>query len=145
MTNEHFRKLERMYLSANVNTDLFDSTTAHITQGKAEIGLAVVPKYFHALGAMHGSVYFKLLDDAAFFAVNSVVEDAFVLTKSFEIHFKRPVTDGQILAKGELLTDDSGSYTAKSELLNEGGKVVGYGQGIFVKSKVKLSPEIGYK
>ncbi|WP_424962781.1 PaaI family thioesterase [Ekhidna sp.] len=144
MNQEHFDKLERMYLSANVNTELFDTTTAHITKGKAEISLTVEPKYFHALNAMHGSVYFKLLDDAAFFAVNSVVEDAFVLTKSFEIHFKRPVTEGKILATGELISSEGEVFIAKSELLNEAGKVVGYGQGEFVKSKVALSPEIGY-
>lgn len=34
---------------------------------------------------------------------------------------------------------------AKSELLNKAGKVVGHGQGEFVKSKVALTPEIGYK
>lgn len=145
MSRNHFEKLERMYLLANVNTQLFDTTTAHITKGKAEIGLTVMPKYFHALNAMHGSVYFKLLDDAAFFAVNSVVEDAFVLTRSFEIHFKRPVTEGNILAKGELLSSDGETFVAKSELVNEAGKVVGYGQGDFVKSKVALTPEIGYK
>ena len=30
--------------------------------------------YFHALEAIHGSVYFKILDDAAFFAAQSVVK-----------------------------------------------------------------------
>ncbi|MEQ9007714.1 MAG: PaaI family thioesterase [Ekhidna sp.] len=142
MSSEHFRKLERMYLLANVNTLLFDTTTAHISNGKAEIGLTVVPKYFHALNAMHGSVYFKLLDDAAFFSVNSVVEDFFVLTKSFEIHFKRPVTGGKILAKGELVSSNGELFVAKSELMNETGKVVGYGHGEFVKIKVKLNPDI---
>lgn len=145
MSREHFKKLERMYLSANINTQVFDSTTAHIKKGKAEIGLTVVSKYFHALNAMHGSVYFKLLDDAAFFSVNSVVEDAFVLTKSFEIHFKRPVTRGKILAKGELVSSDGETFVAKSELLNEDRKVVGFGRGEFVKSKIMLTPEIGYK
>ena len=144
MNQEHYRKLERMYLSANVNTQIFDTTTAAISEGKAEIGLTITPKYFHALNAMHGSVYFKLLDDAAFFAVNSMVEDAFVLTKSFEIHFKRPVTEGKLVARGELLSEEAGVFTARSELLNEESKIVGYGQGEFVKSKVGLTREIGY-
>ena len=144
MNKAHFEKLERMYLSANINTQIFDSTTCRISEGQSEISLQVVPKYFHALNAMHGSVYFKLLDDAAFFATNSVVQDAFVLTKSFEIHFKRPVIEGKILAKGELLSAEGEVFIAKSELLNEAGKVVGYGQGEFVKSMAKLTPDIGY-
>lgn len=145
MGKTHFEKLERMYLSANINTQIFDTTTASISEGRAQIGLIIQPKYFHALNAMHGSVYFKLLDDAAFFAANSVVEDVFVLTKSFEIHFKRPVTEGIIFANGELICSNGETFIAKSELVNEAGKVVGYGQGEFVKSKVELSPEIGYK
>ena len=144
MSEAHYRKLERMYLSANINTQIFDTTTCKISDGEAEIGLTVVPKYFHALNAMHGSIYFKLLDDAAFFAVNSAVEDVFVLTKSFDIHFKRPVTEGKVLARGELIASAGDSFVAKSELLNEAGKVVGYGQGEFVKSKQELTPDIGY-
>ena len=145
MNEDHYRKLERMYLAANINTQIFDTTTCEISEGKSEISLQVVPKYFHALHAMHGSVYFKLLDDAAFFAVNSVVKDVFVLTKSFNIHFKRPITGGLITAKGELTEIGDYSFMGKSELLNEDGKVVGFGEGEFVKSKAVLSPEIGYK
>jgi uncharacterized protein (TIGR00369 family) len=133
-----------MYLLANVNTQLFDTTTAHITKGKAEIGLTVMPKYFHALNAMHGSVYFKLLDDAAFFAVNSVVLDAFVLTKTFEINFKRPVDSGVLRAEGILMHSTSESYKAESKLYNESGKVVAFGSGEFVKSRTKLTSDIGY-
>lgn len=73
MNTTHFQKLEQMYLQANVNTMVFNSTTCEIKKGKAEIGLNISEKYFHALGAIHGSVYFKLLDDACFFAVNSLV------------------------------------------------------------------------
>ena len=35
---------------------------------------------FHAAGAGHGTIYFKMLDDAAFYAANSMVEEQFVLT-----------------------------------------------------------------
>lgn len=144
MTQDHFDKLERMYLSANINTQIFDTTTARITERSAEIGLTINEKYFHALGAIHGSVYFKLLDDAAFFAVNSIVTDVFVLTKSFDIHFKRPVSGGVLRAIGKVVETSDYSFMGKSELLNEEGKIVAFGSGEFVKSKVQLTPEIGY-
>ena len=79
MNDKHFQKLEKMYLNANVNTMIFDTTTCKISDGCAEIGLNISEKYFHGLGAIHGSVYFKLLDDAAFFAANSKSE-FFILT-----------------------------------------------------------------
>ena len=48
------------------------------------------------------SPYFKLLDDAAFFAVHSIVTDVFVLTTSFNINLIRPVSSGVITAKGKV-------------------------------------------
>ena len=73
MTEHHFNKLRNMYLQANINTMIFDTTTCSISLKKSEISLNITEKYFHALGAIHGSVYFKLLDDAAFFAASSVL------------------------------------------------------------------------
>jgi hypothetical protein len=37
MNQTHFRKLERMYLQANVNRIIFDTTTIKIEEGRAEI------------------------------------------------------------------------------------------------------------
>ncbi|MEP2508899.1 MAG: PaaI family thioesterase [Reichenbachiella sp.] len=145
MTQQHYDKLERMYLGANVNTQIFDTTTVRISERKAEIGLIVTEKYFHALGAMHGSVYFKLLDDAAFFAVNSIVTDAFVLTTSFNINLIRPVSSGKIKAIGQVRFESKNIYTAESTLYNEAGKEIAFGTGNFAKSKIGLTEEIGYK
>ena len=63
----HFRKLERMYLSAPVNNQVYKGITIAISNEKAELSLKIEEKYFHAANAIHGSVYFKMLDDAAFF------------------------------------------------------------------------------
>ncbi|WP_394748510.1 PaaI family thioesterase [Spongiimicrobium salis] len=140
----HYKKLERMYLKSNVNTMIFDTTTCTITEGSAEIGLTISEKYFHALNAIHGSVYFKLLDDAAFFAVNSVVSDFFVLTTSFNINLVRPADHGKLTAMGSLKFKSRNSFVATSILYNEAGKEIAFGTGNFMKSKVALSPEIGY-
>jgi len=134
-----------MYLSARVNTDLYPSTTCVISDSEATIGLTVTEEYFHALGAMHGSVYFKLLDDAAFFAVSSVVRDVFVLTTSFNIHLLRPVSSGTIRAEGRVIFKSRDSFVAEATLCNEAGKKVATGTGNFVKSKHALSPEMGYQ
>ncbi|MCB0585094.1 MAG: PaaI family thioesterase [Phaeodactylibacter sp.] len=142
---EHFRKLERMYLNANVNTMLFDTTTCRISDEEAEIGLRISEKYFHALGAIHGSVYFKLLDDAAFFAVNSIVRDVFVLTTSFNINILRPASEGLITARGKVKFKSRTMFVAESILYNEAGKEIAFGTGNFAKSSVRLSEEIGYQ
>ena len=86
----HFQKLERMYLSAPVNNDLYNGITISISNERAELTLPVESKFFHAANAIHGSVYFKMLDDAAFFAVNSIVQDVFVYTVSFNVSYCGP-------------------------------------------------------
>ena len=145
MNEAHYRKLERMYLKANINTQVFKTTTAHIGQETAEIGLTISSDYFHALGAMHGSVYFKLLDDAAFFAVHSIVEDFFVLTTTFNIQLLRPASEGQLKAIGKVRFKSREHFMAESILYNEAGKEIAFGSGSFAKSKVALTPEIGYQ
>jgi uncharacterized protein (TIGR00369 family) len=145
MMNEHYKKLERMYLNAPINCELYKGIDISISQETAEITLNIQPVYFHAGNAIHGSVYFKLLDDAAFFAVNSIVEDVFVLTVNFNIHLVRPITKGKIKAIGRLKFKSQNLYIAESTLYDDQGIVAGFGTGNFMKSKIALTPEIGYK
>ncbi|WP_299435786.1 PaaI family thioesterase [uncultured Aquimarina sp.] len=145
MSLEHYRKLEKMYLHANINTKIYDTTTVKISEGISEIGLTISEKYFHALGAIHGSVYFKMLDDAAFFAVNSLVQDAFVLTTSFTINLVRPIDSGIIKAIGKIKFKSRNLYVAESILYSEDGKEIGFGTGNFAKSNIALTDKIGYK
>ena len=145
MNQEHFSRLKKMYLQANVNKDIFDTTECKIELEKATISLQVSEKYFHALGAIHGSVYFKLLDDAAYFAVSSLVTDVFVLTSSFSTNMVRPVSTGKITAKGIVRFKSNHLYIAESTLYNQDGKEIAFGTGHFAKSKIKLSSEIGYQ
>ena len=141
----HFRKLERMYLTAPVNIQLYNGITIIISDQKAELTLKIEEKFFHAANAIHGSVYFKMLDDAAFFAVNSIVKDVFVYTVSFNIQMLRPVSSGIIKSIGELKFKSSNLFIADSTLLDENNKLVGRGSGNFMKSKIELTQEIGYK
>ena len=140
----HYKRLQKMYLNANINTKIFNTTTAKISKAKAEIGLTISEKHFHALGAIHGSVYFKLLDDAAYFAVSSIVEDFFVLTTSFNLNMVKPVNKGKLTAIGKVRFKSKSLYTAESTLYNEKGEEIAFGTGNFSKSKVPLSKEIGY-
>jgi uncharacterized protein (TIGR00369 family) len=145
MDDLHYDKLRSMYLRAKVNTDVYDTTTCLITEGEAQIGMTLSDKYFHALGAIHGSVYFKLLDDAAFFAVSSIVRDVFVLTTSFNIQMIRPVSSGDIKAIGTVRFKSKNLFVAESTLFDEKGREIGFGTGNFMKSKVGLMEDIGYE
>ena len=143
MNNEqHFRKLEKMYLSAPINNFYLPSVS--ISQGQAEIQTEVKPEFFHAAGSLHGSVYFKLLDDAAFFAVNSLVKDFFVLTVSFNIYLTRPVTKGILVAQGQVVSRSVNYFVADS-VLTVNDKEVARGSGSFLRSRVELAGVESYK
>lgn len=142
---DHYRKLQNMYLQANINTMIFDTTTCYISKGQSEITLQLAPKYYHALNAMHGLVYFKLLDDSAFFAVNSIVYDVFVLTTSFTINITKPASHGLITAKGQTRFTSTNLMIGESSLYNEEGEEIAFGTGTFAKSKIALSNTPGYQ
>ena len=140
---EHHSKLENRYLSAPINK--FYLPKINISEGKTTIEIDVKEDLFHAANAVHGSVYFKMLDDAAFFAANSIVEDVFVLTASFQVEFLKPISSGKLIAKGELLKNCGNKLEARAKLFNEKGELIATGSGIFVKSKMLLAEINSYK
>ena len=144
MNEDHYRKLEKMYLHANINEQLFQSTECNIALEKASVSLQIDEKYFHALGAIHGAIYFKLLDDSSYFAAHSVVEDYFLLTTSFNMNILRPANKGRIVAKGEIKFKSRNLLVAESTIYNEAGKVIAFGTGNFAKSKILLKDCEGY-
>lgn len=95
--------------------------------------------------ALHGSMYFLALDNAAWFAVNSLVPDVFVLTVSFNVYLIRPVDKGIIRAKGCVTNSTKTQFFAEAILYDEENKEIARGSGTFVRGKTKLTPEIGYK
>ena len=139
----HYKKLERMYLSAPCNEIYNPSIT--VAERQAEISIQITASLHHAAGAVHGSTYFKLLDDAAFFAANSLVDDVFVVTANFNIHLLRPVIEGHLTAEGNVKTRAGSQLIAESVLLDADNKIIATGSGAFIKSKTKLSADIGYE
>jgi len=85
----HFVALQNMYLAAPIS-ELYHPSIV-ISDSEATIEIEVSEQFFHSAGALHGSVYFKMLDDAAFFAANSLERHVFVLTTSFTTYLTRPV------------------------------------------------------
>jgi uncharacterized protein (TIGR00369 family) len=144
MSNEeHFRKLEHMYLSAPVNE--YYAPKIHISEGQAQVTIPVRADFFHAADAVHGAVYFKLLDDSSFFAANSLVEDVFVLTVSYNVYFTRPVSEGVMKATGKVVQASHRLIIAESIVVDSEEREIARGSGTFMRSKINLTEEIGYK
>jgi uncharacterized protein (TIGR00369 family) len=140
---DHHRRLERMYLKAPVNA--YFNPSIQIRDGEADIVIPIQPAFFHAAHAVHGSVYFKAMDDAAFFAVNSLVEDVFVLTASFNLYLLRPISAGEMRATGRVVQASRRLFVAEAELVDADGRLIATGTGTFMRSGVALGPEVGYE
>ena len=142
MSEEHYRRLERMYLSAKFN-EIYRPTLT-IGEGEAEVAFDAGPHLHHAGNAVHGANYFKALDDAAFFAVNSLVTDVFVLTVTFNIQLLRPISEGRMIATGTVINSGRTVWVADSTLVDDQGRLLARGSGTFMRSKIALSEIASY-
>lgn len=140
---EHFRKLERMYAAAPCNE--YYEPELSIEEGKATLTMPVKEDQFHAANAVHGSTYFKALDDATFFAVNSLVSDVFVLTSQFNLYLTRPITEGWMEAVGEVVHESGSQFIADAVVRDSEGNVIARGTGNFIKSRIALDEDVGYR
>ena len=140
----HYRALEALYASAPINA-LFHSSLEIVAPGEARIAFAVDAGVHHAAGAAHGTIYFKMLDDAAFYAANSLVSDRFLLTTGFNLHFTKPIVAGPVRAEGRWISGRRRVFVAEARLVDGSGEEIGRGTGTFMRSRIALSSLAGYQ
>lgn len=140
----HYRALEALYASAPINS-LFASRLAIEGEGRSRIDFEVDERVHHAAGAAHGTIYFKMLDDAAFYAANTLVTDRFLLTTSFNLHFTKPVRAGKVIAEGRWVSGRRRVLVAEARLVDSEGDEIGRGTGTFMRSRIALSSLPGYR
>jgi len=139
----HYEKLVAMYAAGPIN-QLYNPTMT-VGEGKASIEIELSDRYHHSAGGVHGSVYFKMLDDAAFFAANSLEEEFFVLTTSFTTYITRPVSSGKMRALGKVVNKNNSQFIAEAVVFDAEGREIGRGNGIFVRGKFPLAKAAGYE
>ena len=140
--SEHYRRLESMYAAAPFNK-IFQPTMA-VEEGAATIKIELSEDYHHSAGGVHGSVYFKMLDDAAFFAANSLETEFFVLTTSFTTYITRPVSKGVMKAVGKVVNMNKTQFIVEAIVYDQEEREIGRGNGIFVRGKLPLVDAKGY-
>ena len=140
----HLRRLESLYDSAPVN-QLFESRLKLAAPGQSQIHFIVSANAFHAAGAAHGTLYFKMLDDAAFYAANSLVTDRFLLTTAFNLHFTRPMREGPMIAEGRWISGKRRVFVAEARIIDGEGEECARGTGTFLRSHIALSGLDGYR
>ncbi|URW75266.1 PaaI family thioesterase [Sphingomonas donggukensis] len=139
----HFRALESLYAAAPVN-GLFESRLTIVEAGRARIDFTLDERHFHAAGAVHGTAYFKMLDDAAFYAANSLVTDRFLLTTAFNLFFTRPLGPGPVVAEGRWVSGQRRVFVAEARIIDASGEEAARGTGTFMRSRIGLASLPGY-
>ena len=140
----HFRALESLYAAAPINA-LFPSRLEIAGAGVARIRFTLDERHFHAAGAVHGTSYFKMLDDAAFYAANSLVSDRFLLTTAFNLHFTKPLREGPAYAEGRWASGKRRVFVADARLIDADGEEAARGTGTFMRSQIPLAGLPGYR
>ena len=140
----HFRALESLYRHAAINA-LFGSQIEIAEPGFARIRFVVESAAFHAAGAAHGTLYFKMMDDAAFYACNSLVSDRFLLTTGFNLVFTRPMRSGEAVAEGRWISGRRRVFVGETRILLPDGEEAARGTGTFMRSHIPLSSLEGYR
>lgn len=136
MSQSHYRALEAFFLGGPINR--FFRPSMQIGEGESTVAMTIDETFFHAAGAIHGAVYFKVLDDAAFFAANSLEHDFFLLTTAFTTYLTRPVSEGVLRAQGRVVNRNRSQIIAEAVAFDAEDREVGRGNGIFVRSRKRL-------
>ena len=140
----NFAALEALYASAPVNS-LLDSRLTLTGEGRSRIDFTVDERFHHAAHAAHGTIYFKMLDDAAFYAANSLVTDRFLLTTAFNLLFTKPIRSGPVVAEGRWVSGRRRVFVAEARLIDATGEEAARGTGTFMRSRIPLASLPGYR
>ena len=82
MDNNHLKNLINIYSIAPINK--FYKPKMSLSLGESTIEIKIRRKFFHTGQSVHGSVYFKMLDDAAYFASQTHEKEFFLYTVNFD-------------------------------------------------------------
>lgn len=140
----HYRSLESLYRHAAINS-VFDSTLEIGGEGFARIRFDVSDSFYHAAGAAHGTLYFKMLDDAAFYACNTMLTDRFLLTTAFNLNFTKPLKHGPVIAEGKWVSGRRRVFVGEARLIDSDGDEAARGTGTFMRSHIPLAGLPGYR
>ncbi len=131
----HHEHLERVYLETPYNE--FHEPGIRVSTGEADVVIPIQDKVSHPAG-IPGAVILKAMNDAAAFAVNSLVEKHFVLTVSFNVSLTGAMPTGELIARGRFVGMSGDRFLAESMVSDLEGNEIGRGEGVFAVSNIGL-------
>jgi uncharacterized protein (TIGR00369 family) len=101
--------------------------------GKSEIVFPVQPQHLNSFQVTHGGALMTLLDVTMATAARSVAPELGVVTIEMKTSFMRPatVTDGGLVAKGELMHRTATMAFTQATVFDANGKACAHATGTF--------------
>jgi acyl-coenzyme A thioesterase PaaI-like protein len=91
-----------------------------------------------AAGAVHGTAYFKILDDAAFYSANGLVTDRFLLTSALNLCLMRLLNEGGVVVEGRWIGGRGRVFVAEPRPFDAQGEEVARGMGTIMRLQNSL-------
>lgn len=134
----HLRRLERVYHAAPTN-GLTPARLA-LQSAAARLEMDIRDAYRQAVGELHGMLYFKVLDEASFYAANTLVDDVFLTTAAMHVQFLRPVDGAHLVATAQVVHAARSSFIVDAEARDASGRLLARSSGTFVRTGAALPP-----
>ena len=142
----HHRRCAKMYRNAPVNATERFGSRVKLAHRKAVVTMPAKTEYSHSAHALHGVNYFKMLDDACFFAAQSTNSSNFVVTTSFTTYITRPVVASNeishLISEGVVTSASKSLVLAEAVMRLPDGTEVGRGSGTFMPHPKFALPSI---
>ncbi len=132
----HYRRCAKMYRFAPVNSPDRFAARVHVGPKQAVVMMPPKAEYCHSAFALHGCNYFKMLDDACFFAAQSTNSTHFAVTTSFTTYITRPVVPSDevplLTSRGVVTSASKSLILAEAVMTMPDGTEVARGSGTFM-------------
>ena len=124
----------KLLLKKYLNHPMHKGLNLNVTmsQGVATVEMTVSPEICNLVGILHGNYYFKIMDDACFFAALSLNKHEFVATANFNIHYFSPASKGQLIASAQVVHARGTKYVCECTIVDKEQKKYGCGSGLFI-------------
>lgn len=100
-------------------------------EGRAVFTMPYNPNFDHAMGAIHGSVFGTLVDNAGWFTVAPHYEN-WIVTVEYSTRLHEPIAKETLIAIGKIVRMGSRMASAEMEIRTPDGRLAATGAGTFI-------------
>jgi uncharacterized protein (TIGR00369 family) len=100
-------------------------------EGQAVFEMPYNPSFDHAMGAIHGSIFGMLIDNAGWFTVAPHYEH-WIVTVEFSTRLHEPIAKTALIATGRIVRMGSRMASAEMEVRTADNRLAATGAGTFI-------------